>query len=470
MRRKIFPLLIGLLVLIGLACQAAYRLVLPPTPTLVPSITATSLPSATPSITPLSPTATPEPTFVIDLVTSTPALPDPHSLLTATPTPLPKSLQLSVFKDLWQAVKEDYLYPDFNGLDWDAVYDEYISKINTGMTNTEFYTAMDEALFRLGDDHSFFLDPDMVAREQAEYEGSFNYVGIGVLISAYPDLDRAVVLVVFPGSPAEKAGLQSRDSILTVDGEPILDEDGSLKNILRGPEGTQITILVETPGQKQRELTITRKAINSSMPVPSTVLESPGGKRIGYLFLTTLNDSTVDETFANAIRQMSSQGKLDGVIIDNRENSGGADTVLRPILGFFTKGIAGYFISRDGERPLNLRGGEDILGSQEVPLVVLVGTGTASYGEVLSGVLKDLGRAYLIGVTTGGNVETLWGYDFDDGSQAWIAHESFRPLNHPEQDWEETGIIPDETVDVNWFLHTIEEDPAVLAALEHFDR
>jgi len=50
-------------------------------------------------------------------------------------------------------------------------------------------------------------------------------------------------------------------------------------------------------------------------------------------------------------------------------------------------------------------------GSQQIPLVVLIGQATASYGEVFAGVLKDIGRAYLIGETTDGNVETLWGYD-----------------------------------------------------------
>jgi C-terminal processing protease CtpA/Prc len=96
--------------------------------------------------------------------------------------------------------------------------------------------------------------------------------------------------------------------------------------------------------------------------------------------------------------------------------------------------------------------------------------GTASYGEVFAGVLKDLDRAYLIGETTGGNVETLWGYDFDDGSRAWIAHESFRPLNHPDENWEESGVVPHLTVLSNWDEVTVETDPAVIAALEHFDQ
>jgi C-terminal processing protease CtpA/Prc len=102
-------------------------------------------------------------------------------------------------------------------------------------------------------------------------------------------------------------------------------------------------------------------------------------------------------------------------------------------------------------------------------VVVLVGKNTVSYGEIFSGILKDSARATLIGETTDGNVETLWGYDFDDGSRAWIAHESFRPFNHPEENWEELGIVPDQVIAGSFYDYTLETDPAVLAALAHFD-
>jgi C-terminal processing protease CtpA/Prc len=85
-------------------------------------------------------------------------------------------------------------------------------------------------------------------------------------------------------------------------------------------------------------------------------------------------------------------------------------------------------------------------------------------------VLQDLGRAYLIGEQTEGNVEILYIYEFTDGSRAWIAHDSFRPLNHPEQDWEKTGIVPDLVVPSQWDQVTLQTDPAVQAALEYFDR
>jgi carboxyl-terminal processing protease len=100
-------------------------------------------------------------------------------------------------------------------------------------------------------------------------------------------------------------------------------------------------------------------------------------------------------------------------------------------------------------------------------LVVLIGSGTASFGEIFAGILQDVNRAYLIGTTTQGNVEILWGYDLEDGSQLWLANETFHPLNHPERDWEQSGIIPDLTVQGDFDEFTLETDPPVLAAMEY---
>jgi carboxyl-terminal processing protease len=159
---------------------------------------------------------------------------------------------------------------------------------------------------------------------------------------------------------------------------------------------------------------------------------------------------------------------LDGLIIDNRFNEGGASTVFSKILGLFTSGPVGYYASREETVPLRIIG-ENIGGSQDVPLVVLVGRDTISYGEIFSGILQDLGRATLIGETTDGNVEILWAFEFSDHSRAWIAHDAFRPLNNSEQDWEQSGIIPDQAVSAAWDEITQENDPLIQAALAHFD-
>lgn len=426
-----------------------------------PNETQTLKPSASPIPTNTS-LPTPSQTIQPPTITFAP----PTSAL--APTNLPFPLQQRIFNHLWQIVKDEYLYADFNGLDWDAIRVEYQAVIDSGLTNEAFYYTMDEMLMRLGDEHSAYYSPEMVAKEDAAYAGDQDFVGIGILSSPVPVKNLAVILIVFPGSPADRAGLQPHDSLLEINGEPILDKNGLLKDIIQGPEGTNLTLKVQKPGEDPRVVTLARERISGTVPVPYEVLNTNEGKRIGYILLVTFNDMTVDDSIQEALEAMNAGGPLDGLIIDNRNNNGGTDTVLRGTLSYFTSGEVGYFINRREERPLQVLG-VDIFGSQSLPLVVLVGVDTASYGEVFAGILQDLDRACLIGENTYGNVETLWGYDFEDGSRAWIAHDSFRPLNNQDADWETTGIIPDLFVPSDWEDYTISNDPAVLAALETFD-
>ena len=436
-----------------------------------PSVT--QVPSSTPAIkyytetpTPnLPPTNTP---FPIASITPTTSLPSPTTSLvsvsTPTPTLIPIVTQLSIFEDLWSIVNDTYVYPDFNGLDWNAIHQEYRGKISAGLTNSQFYLAMSEVISKLGDDHSQFLNPQEVAEQEAEYQGTFDYVGIGVLVSAVPERQHAVILSVFPGSPAEAAGLQHRDSIISVDGTSILDENGFLRDIVRGPEGTSITLKVQSPGEDPKEIRVTRHRITGEVPVMYKVITTPEGQRVGYILLVTFDDSMVDEQVAAALRQMTLDTPLDGLILDNRMNGGGSSTVLEPMLGYFIGGTLGYNVNRNEERPLQIKI-NDINGSSQVPMVVLVGSETASFGEIFAGILQDMGRAYLIGKTTDGNVEILWGYDLQDGSKIWLANETFKPLNHPDQNWEKTGIIPDLFMSGEFDEFSLENDPVVSAAI-----
>ena len=457
--RIILPTLLVLLSL--LACSLPVQTEIPSTSQSRPTII---WPSATPSPT-ITATATPEPSptpTLTPVATETPLV-----TATLTPTTLPISLQLQVFEDIWQVINDGYVYPDFNGVDWDAVRTEFRQRIEAGLDNADFYMAMYEMITRLGDEHSFYLSPEAVAEQEANYAGQHDYVGIGILVSAVPERNRAVILSVFPGSPAEAVGLQPRDAILSVDGTPILDEEGYLRDIVRGPEDTTITLVIQTPEQEERQISVTRHRITGAVPVPFSVITSEAGLRIGYILIVTFDDSTVDEQVGDALRAMTAEAPLDGLIIDNRMNGGGSNTVVEPILGYFTGGIMGHFVSRQDERPLTIHANE-INGSQEIPLVVLVGSGSVSFGEIFSGVLQDSGRAYIIGTNTGGNVEILWGYDFDDGSQMWLASETFRPYYHPEQNWEADGIVPDEIVPGEFDEHSLENDPPVIAAITYF--
>jgi carboxyl-terminal processing protease len=415
-----------------------------------PTLTNTPLPpSPSPSPIPASPTALPS----------------------ASPTivPTPSALQLRIFEELWNVVHDDYLYPDFNGLDWDAIRVEYRARIEAGLDNEAFYAAMDEMIYRLGDEHSVFLSPTQAVVEDMEFAGENDYIGIGIMSAPVPERDRVVIIAVFRHSPAEEAGLQAHDSILAIDGYPILDESEFRRDLLRGPRGTSVQITIQTPGQEPRQVTLTRRRVTGPVPVPYTILDGPGGSRVGYILMPTFSDDTIDDQVKDALSEMNSLKPIDALILDLRQNTGGADNVARNTLSFFTGGILGRWVNRhEIGRPLNVPKA-DIQGSSSVPIAILVGPHTVSFGELFAGVLKDNGRAYLIGERTAGNIELMWGYDFEDGSRAWIARETFRPNNHPDQDWERTGVIPDLMISSEWDLVTLGTDPVVQAALQYFE-
>jgi carboxyl-terminal processing protease len=413
----------------------------PPLPAITP--TALSTPAATPSAT-------------VTVSTTTPAV-----TALSTVTNEATARQLRIFNQVWEAVRGTYVYPDFNGLDWGDVSRRYRPRIESGLTDEAFYQAMREMIDELGDDHSVFYSPEEVAEEEAELSGQFDYVGIGIYVVTLLDEGYAVLLQVFPGSPAERAGLRSHDRLLVVDGVPVVDADGvDQLDRLVGPAGSQVRLMVQTPGEEPRELVVRRARIAGQLPVETYRLP---GTEVGYLSIPTFWDDTIATRVRRALEDLMAEGDLQGLIVDVRINGGGVITALEDTLSIFTAGELGTFVSREAERPLVVEA--DPMGnSQELPLVVLVGRETESFGEVFSGVLQERGRARVVGRTTDGNVETLWQVDLEDGSRAWIASETFRPPSGA--DWEVSGIIPDLEIPLDWDEFTAENDPQLEAALE----
>jgi C-terminal peptidase prc len=462
---KTFILLFIILAFSALACQTlGFGL---PTATSaldpIPTKTSTAVP------TPTSRTLL-DPTSEADTDTETvPPTPVVQAEPTPTVTPISLEMQKRIFQDLWEIVRDDYLYADFNGVDWDATYQEYLQKIEEGLETEEFYITMDEMIYSLGDEHSIFMSPQIVATEEQEYASGHDYVGIGIWVQFVPDKDHAVILLVFPGGPAEAAGIKMHDVILSVEGQPLTDESGSAIELLLGVEGTPVTFTIQTPGAEPRQMTVNRGRITGTLPVPYEVLSTPGGQRIGYIVLPTFSDSSIADQVGDALAAMTADAPLDGIILDNRINGGGYDNIMSSTLSYFVDGLVGHFSNRSGDQALRVPR-RNVGGSADLPLMVLVGPDTVSFAEIFSGILKDQGRATLIGETTDGNVEILWGYNFEDGSRVWLAHDTFKPINDPDADWEHDGIAVDIEAPAYWGEFTTETDPAIQAALDFFDQ
>lgn len=455
------------LLLFSLACNALTVSTATPVPTVAPSgtaapvATATPVPAVTQTESPLSPAYVPSACENVPLATIPPAttVAEPTPSLETNP-PISTDQQLRVFDELAAAINDKYLYPDFNGLDWPGLAAQYRAKVEGGLDTEAFYAEMENFVSALGDEHSHFESPAQVAASEAELSGVNNYVGIGVLVQPLLEKGRVTILSVFPDSSAEHGGLKQHDSLLAVDGIPIVENGEAYPHRVRGPECSAVVLTVQSPGEAPRDIILVRYRITASLPIDARLTPTSDGSRIGYIFLPTFFDETIPGQVRQALEDF---GPLDGLILDNRMNGGGSSTVVEPILGYFTSGTLGQFVSRETTRPLEVTA-DPIHNSQTVPIVVLVGEDTVSFGEIFSGVLKDVGRALLAGQTTLGNVETLHGYNFDDGSQVWIAEERFDPLvSHA--DWEKDGIQPDVEAYADWDTFTFENDPSVAAAV-----
>lgn len=390
----------------------------------------------------------------------------PHTASEAPPSPkknlpLTNSQQLNVLRQLVTRVNQVYVYPDFNGRDWPAMVARYRAKVESGLETDDFYAEMKKLVSELGDEHSYFESPVDVAEDEARLAGTREYVGVGVLLQPLAGKNRVTILAVFPDSSAAYGGLKPHDDILAVDGLPLIENAKPFPYRVLGPECSTAVFTVQSPGRQPRQMTLVRHRLAGGLPIDARRVPTRDGSRLGYIFLPTFFDKTIPEQVRAALEAF---GPLDGLILDNRMNGGGSSLVLKPILGYFTSGTLGHYLSRTARRPLEITP-TPIHNSQTVPLVILVSQNTVSYGEVFSGVLRDAGRAQIVGHVTRGNVETLHGYRFDDGSQLWIAQERFDPLRS-HADWEKSGVKPDVEVNADWDAVTFESDPVVAAAVK----
>ena len=456
---KIKRIVLGVSILSLLACNFVTQLVVPPTatPTLTATATVTASPTATATATPLVPAFIPPECAAVPLATI-----PPDQVLQPTPdieiTEITTREQLDILSELGRVVKDVYVYPDYNGRDWNEIQARYRTRIEAGLNTQSFYREISTMIDELGDEHSFYLSPVEVAEAEAELRGEIEFVGVGIY--GQPDFqrERLIVISTFPGSPAEHAGIQHHDSILFIDNHPVRDEFGSR---MRGPQCSAVVLTVQSPGEPPRDVILVRYSIQGGIPIDARLVPTTDGSKVGYIFIPSFFDETLPGQVESALHEF---GPLDGLILDVRMNGGGSSSVAYPILEFFVNGRLGQFVSRNHSRPLELRANE-IHNSQSVPLIVLVSEDTVSFGEIFAGVLRDAGRARIVGETSLGNVEVLHGYGFDDGSQVWIAAETFASA-FSDTDWEETGIVPDVHAFADWDTFYFETDPSLAAALE----
>jgi carboxyl-terminal processing protease len=423
-------------------------------PTRQPTLIATVLPGATATLLPSTDT-TSDTLTVAEIVLpetttlpiTSPTLPPPEPTA-SPPTATPVSEREQLFEQVWSLINEHYLYSDFRGVDWAAVRAEYAPQIALAADNEAAYAILSKMVRQLADQHSRFVPPTDAIAEDVRSSGREEQVGIGIV--TVPLADAAFVQQVFPGSPAEQAGIQPRDRIVAVDGQFYAHVP------IEGVAGSQVRLTIVRPGtEASSDVVITRQVVEGRI---SPLVRRLDGD-IAYLAINTLWVSDMGEQVAGALTQLELDKPLRGIILDLRGNPGGWRDVLTTILSHFVEGEVGHFFNRREALPLtiDIGPGPDLRGR---PLVVLIDGGTASYAELLAGILQREAGAWVVGTPSAGNTETIYAYDLNGGARLWVAQEGFRLRDG--QNIEGNGVQPDIMITLDWTRYSEASDPSIL--------
>jgi C-terminal processing protease CtpA/Prc len=186
---------------------------------------------------------------------------------------------------------------------------------------------------------------------------------------------------------------------------------------------------------------------------------------MGYIIIPDLwtgdMDALVDRELA---KLLDADPPMSRLIIDIRGNGGGYRTVLEHILGNFVDGPAGSFYDKNGTYPFTITGRALQQRLKNIPAAVLIDWGTESYAEVLAAVLQSRRRALVVGRNSAGNTETIYRYDFADGSRLWVAQQGFKLPDGTGL--EGRGVVPDVHVSEDWTAFPESDDPDIQRAIE----
>jgi len=256
------------------------------------------------------------------------------------------------------------------------------------------YGALEGMLASL-DEHSQFLDPEMYTEMKEETSGQFG--GLGIVIS----LQNGILTVVSPmdDTPGFRAGLTAGDQIIEIDGENM--EGSSLQEAvkkLRGTPGTKVSLKIHRPESREYlEMEIERAIINVETVKDARMLD--GG--IGYVRITQFSEPTAG-ALQKALDELFEQG-MQALVLDLRYNPGGLLTSAVEVSQKFLKKNKVIVSTRGRDEKeaqvFRARGREHYA---DLPLAVLVNSGSASASEIVSGALQDHNRAIIIGEKTFG--------------------------------------------------------------------
>ena len=280
------------------------------------------------------------------------------------------------------------------------LFDEVMKRVENfyvdTITEPQLYRkAVDGLLLELHDPHSAYLPPDRLAKLNESTTG--RYAGVGIQMDVRDGW--ITVVTPLPGTPAQRAGILTGDRVVEIEGKPTRSwtSDEAVK-ALRGAPGSVVHVVIERPGSATRlPFSLTREEIRFHSVQHALMLRDS----IGYVALTIFSENS-DQELRAAIDSLRGRG-MRALVFDLRGDPG----------GLLDQGVAVADLFLDpGQKIVSMRGrtkdsDRDYVDRRpqpwpQLPLVVLVDSGSASASEIVAGALQDHDRALIVGTTSYG--------------------------------------------------------------------
>jgi C-terminal processing protease CtpA/Prc len=221
---------------------------------------------------------------------------------------------------------------------------------------------------------------------------------------------------------------------------------------------------VRTPGKAERAVEVTRGKLTSSGKIEAELIP---GTDYGYILFPPLSYQSLTQDVLQGLQDLSKDQKLKGLVLDLRVAGSSRGWPLQDLLIIFHDGKIGEYYDREGQTQLVSVQGDDYLGSQTIPLILLVGSNTSGSPEVMAASLQTGNRAALIGEPTAGAVEITEAFYLPDGSRLFTETASFQLADNTQLG--KVGVQPNTVLDAGWDDVQPGADPVLEKAIELLD-
>jgi carboxyl-terminal processing protease len=290
---------------------------------------------------------------------------------------------------------------------------------------------VDGTLKSLNDPYTVYIDRQHLQGFEEWLTGQ--YYGIGAYL--HQTAKGLTIVGVMPGAPAEKAGIRTGDTIVSVDGKPIAGLSSAVSTaLIKGKAGTRVRLGVLPGGRPpKKQIIVTRQRIE--VPETTSRIIMDKGTRVGYVSLSQFGDYAARDVTRD-VQSLAAKG-AQWFILDLRNDGGGFLAQAIDVTNIFQKGVV---TSTKGlHSPLEVyQTKHPVLTAK--PMVVLVNGGSASASEIVTGALMDHHRATIIGTRTFGKGLVQSTVPLGDGSALKLTTAVYLTPNGT--DINHKGILP----------------------------